>query len=746
VKEAAAPRSAAAAAAPPAAAIEEARREPRIARELAALALAGLAAFTALSLASEILGYHPNLCGPLGETLAGGLTAAFGYESILMIALAFGLARGVWRASGLARLAHQLPGAAIVILALSAGAGLMQGIGPQAGGAVGFQIAHVLLAYLNVGGGYLAVILALIGGLALMLKRAPTELMHDLFSSMPIATRGGGAGEPGQFVLSADAEFAFGDGGAASAASAPAGGVAKEAARKIEFKRPITLEKSARLKPQPKSRNGYKLPTVVLLDSPPVYHTQVDEALLERSARTLEQKLADFGVDGRVVEVQPGPVVTMFKFEPGSGIKVSQIVNLADDLSMALRAAAVRIQAPVPGEAVVGIEVPNRKRELVYLREILEAEEFQSTQSHLTIALGKDIAGRPMAADLARMPHLLIAGATGTGKSVSIHTMLASILFNATADDVRFILIDPKMLELSVYEHIPHLLVPVVVDPGKAAAALLWATQEMENRYRMMRDLGVRNIDGYNKLLSSKERVVELRPSQSIDENGAPGDESKPAEHHRLPKIVIVIDELADLLLSEGKTVERDITRLAQKARAAGIHLILATQRPSVDVITGLIKANLPARISFQVTSRVDSRTILDSVGAERLLGAGDMLFMPPGSAKLVRLHGPFVSEAEVRKVTDFLRDQGAPDYRMEILETKVPGDELDDLDGARDELYDEAVKIVLETGQASISGIQRRLRIGYNRAARMVEQMEREGLVAPADGARPREVRGLRG
>jgi S-DNA-T family DNA segregation ATPase FtsK/SpoIIIE len=452
----------------------------------------------------------------------------------------------------------------------------------------------------------------------------------------------------------------------------------------------------------------------------------------------------------------------MYKFEPASGIKVSQIVNLADDLSMALKALAVRIQAPVPGEAVVGIEVPNRRREKVFLREILEAEEFQTTQSLLTIALGKDISGQPQAADLARMPHLLIAGATGTGKSVSIHTMIAAILFNATADDVRFILLDPKMLELSVYEQIPHLLVPVVVDPDKAAAALLWATQEMENRYRMMRDMGVRNIDGYNQALANRGKVVELKPR--LAERSEPKNEQmisrinstqgeaetsveKPVEHHKLPKIVIVIDELADLLLHEGKTVERDITRLAQKARAAGIHLILATQRPSVDVLTGLIKANLPARISFQVTSRVDSRTILDSIGAERLLGDGDMLFMPPGTAKLRRLHGPFVSENEIRKVTDFLRAQGAPDYDLAILETKPRG-QSDDDDGGdefRDDLYEEAVRIVIETNQASISAIQRRLRIGYNRAARMVERMEREGLVEPADGAKPRAVRGAR-
>jgi DNA segregation ATPase FtsK/SpoIIIE, S-DNA-T family len=490
--------------------------------------------------------------------------------------------------------------------------------------------------------------------------------------------------------------------------------------------------------------SNYKLPPLDLLDNPPLAHATFDDAALQQSARLLEQKLRGFGVQGQVVEVQPGPVVSMYKVEPGEGVKVSQIVNLADDLSLALRAASVRILAPVPGEAVVGIEVPNRSREKVYLREILEAEDFNSSGSRLAIALGKDIAGRPVSADLAAMPHLLIAGATGTGKSVSIHTMVASILFKATADDVRFILIDPKMLELSVYERIPHLLVPVVVDPEKAAAALLWATGEMESRYRLMRELGVRNIDGYNRTIGQSGELLELRRGTRAENSGDDSEWVDTSIKHRwLPKIVIVIDELADLLLSEGKSVERDITRLAQKARAAGIHLILATQRPSVDVITGLIKANLPARISLQVTSRVDSRTILDSIGAERLLGAGDMLFMPPGTAKLRRLHGPFVSETEIRRVCDFLRDQGAPEYQMEILETNSPGEENGSQCGDQpDELYDAALQIVLETGQASISMIQRRLRIGYNRSARMVEQMEREGIVMPADGARPREVR----
>ena len=487
-------------------------------------------------------------------------------------------------------------------------------------------------------------------------------------------------------------------------------------------------------------KGAYELPRFELLDNPPLEKSKADEVALEHSARVLEQKLAGFGVPAQVIAMQPGPVVTMYKLEPGEGVKISQIVNLADDLALALRAPAVRILAPIPGEAAVGIEIPNGKREPVYLRELLTAEEFKTATSLLTIALGKDIAGRPVWADLAAMPHLLIAGATGTGKSVLIHAMLASILFKATADDVRFILIDPKMLELSVYEGIPHLLVPVVMEVEKAAAALVWAMGEVEARFRLLRELGVRNIDSYNQLIQSRQLVRCATLAESV---GNSEQECDTPKHRRLPKIVIVIDELADLLLSHGKRVERDITRLAQQARAAGIHLIFATQRPSVDVVTGLLKANLPARISFQVSSRVDSRTILDAIGAERLLGAGDMLFMPPGSAKFSRLHGPFVSETELRKLCDFLRAQGAPDYQMEILETSATdAEDRSHSADQRDQLYDEALRIVLETGQASVSMIQRRLRIGYNRSARIVEQMEREGIVTAADGARPRELR----
>ncbi|MGA9741388.1 DNA translocase FtsK [Candidatus Binatus sp.] len=713
----------------------------RIARELSALALLAFAAFGTVSLVSVDLGRSPNLGGPVGAAIAATLGGRLGYQSYTAMVLVAWLAQRVWTGAGIVTIAREIGGGVVLILALAAAGALWDLHDAKMGGEIGADIATILSDSLNLAGGLIAVALGFICGLALMLKRAPTELLAGLANKIrprreEFELAGGHARIP--FSLGVGDEI-------------EPDGVGDRPAplkvRLLDIRDATAREKRDRAAAsKPRQKGAFKLPPQSLLDLPPAEHAQVDESQLERSARVLEQKLADFGVEGRVVEVQPGPVVTMYKFEPGSGIKVSQVVNLADDLSMALRAAAVRIQAPVPGEAVVGIEVPNRRRERIFLREILEAEEFLAAQSQLTIALGKDIAGRPVAADLARMPHLLIAGATGTGKSVSLHTMIASILFNATADDVRLILVDPKMLELSVYENIPHLLVPVVVDPQKAASALLWATQEMESRYIRMRELGVRNIDGYNHALASGASIAQLKMAgQSVPASDDPNQPAVGAiEHRKLPKIVIVIDELADLLLGEGKTVERDITRLAQKARAAGIHLILATQRPSVDVITGLIKANLPARISLQVASRVDSRTILDSIGAERLLGAGDMLFMPPGSVKLRRLHGPFVGEHEIRRLADFLREQGAPEYRMEILDTKAPGEEEGAGFGAdmQDEMYDEAVRIVMESNQASISMIQRRLRIGYNRAARMVEQMEREGIVMPADGAKPREVR----
>ena len=501
----------------------------------------------------------------------------------------------------------------------------------------------------------------------------------------------------------------------------------------------------------PELTDGYTLPSLAFLDSPPDEKVTVDKETLEANSLVLQRKLQDFGIQGEVLAVRPGPVITVYEFRPAPGVMVRRITGVADDLAMALSAVSIRILAPIPGESVVGIEVPNARRETVFLREVLEAPVYADSDSSLTLALGKDIAGAPFAADLARMPHLLVAGATGTGKSVSLNSMILSILYKATADDVRFIMIDPKMLELTPYEGLPHLLTPVVTDPKEARAALLWAVQEMDRRYRLMRDKGARNIDNYNRIMEREPPPVEDADGAGRDGGDAPWDEeavggrldgSEELEHGRLPRVVVLIDELADLMMSVGRDIEEYITRLAQKARAAGIHMVLATQRPSVDVITGLIKANFPARVSFQVTSRVDSRTILDSMGAEQLLGNGDLLFLPPGTARLLRLHGPFVSNEEIRKVTEFIKQQGRPQYRPEILEAGGEGSgESGGPDDEYDEMYDQAVAVVTETRQASISMVQRRLRVGYNRAARMIEKMERDGVVGPADGARPREV-----
>ena len=471
------------------------------------------------------------------------------------------------------------------------------------------------------------------------------------------------------------------------------------------------------------------------------------------NAKILESKLKDFNVDGEVVEVKPGPVVTMYEFSPAPGVKVNKIAGLSDDLSMALRALSIRIVAPIPGRGVVGIEIPNKERETVYLKEIFESEEFQKTGGKLPMALGKNIFGRTVVSDLAKMPHLLVAGSTGSGKSVSINTMILSLLYRATPEEVRIIMVDPKMLELSIYEGIPHLLLPVVTNPKKAALALNWAVREMERRYKLMSDKGVRNIDGYNKKITKEEKdKAELKAQEKLivetvetEEEELPPvtiAEGEVLEHGHLPYIVVIVDELADLMMVAGREIEESIARLAQMARAAGIHLILATQRPSVDVITGLIKANFPTRISFKVFSRIDSRTILDQMGAETLLGMGDMLFLPPGTGAVQRVHGAFVSELEVQRVVDFLKKQGTPEYDKSILAAPPASDNGGDGEEEYDEKWDEALALIAETRQASISMLQRRLRLGYNRAARMIEKMEQEGIVGPSDGtSRPREV-----
>ncbi|MGD9019806.1 MAG: DNA translocase FtsK 4TM domain-containing protein [Desulfuromonadales bacterium] len=497
----------------------------------------------------------------------------------------------------------------------------------------------------------------------------------------------------------------------------------------------------------------YHPPSLNLLDHDGEAAKPVDKDTLMMNARLLEKKLLDFNVEGDVSEVKPGPVVTMYEFAPAPGVKVNKIAGLSDDLSMALKALSIRIVAPIPGRGVVGIEIPNRDREMVYLKEIFATNEFQKTGGRLPIALGKDIFGHTVVTDLAKMPHLLVAGSTGTGKSVSINAMILSLLYRADPRDVRLILVDPKMLELSMYEGIPHLLLPVVTNPKKAALALNWAVREMERRYKLMADKGVRNIEGYNRKLAKEEkdkhsqRKLEPDNDAVIDmmEEDLPEIElieGEELEHGHLPYVVVVVDELADLMMVAGRDIEEAIARLAQMARAAGIHLILATQRPSVDVITGLIKANFPTRISFKVFSRTDSRTILDQMGAEALLGNGDMLFLPPGTGAVQRVHGAFVSEIEVQRVVDFLKKQGQPDYDKTILETPPPAEGSGNGEEDYDEKWDEALAIIADTKQASISMLQRRLRLGYNRAARMIEKMEAEGIVGPSDGtSRPREV-----
>jgi S-DNA-T family DNA segregation ATPase FtsK/SpoIIIE len=539
--------------------------------------------------------------------------------------------------------------------------------------------------------------------------------------------------------------------------------------------------------------SGYRLPDVSLLNFDDPGHGELDrQAMLDLAAR-LERTLADYGVKGRVAEIHPGPVVTMYEFVPQAGTKLSKITALSSDLAMALEALRVRIVAPIPGKAAVGIEVPNRTRETVFLKEIVGDEGFGVSRSKLTLALGKDIAGRPVSMDLAKMPHLLVAGTTGSGKSVSVNGMICSLLFKASPDEVKLIMIDPKMLELSIYEGIPHLLLPVVTDPKKANLALRWAVDEMERRYDLISKAGVRDLASYNKkiealnpsakaarsvgeepgdtagdtlkvALEAGEDAGEAELEAAAEAALAAGEGSVAAEMldelsarravvqarresasqepppRKLPYIVIVIDEFADLMMVASKEVETSVARIAQKARAAGIHLLIATQRPSVDVITGLIKANFPSRIAFQVASKIDARTILDQQGAENLLGMGDMLFMDRGTA-LQRVHGALVTDVEIHRLVEFLKSQGKPVYDLDILRPRAEEGEEGEEDDLADEMYDQAVALVAETRQASISMIQRRLRIGYNRAARMVERMERESIVGPADGAKPREV-----
>ncbi len=515
----------------------------------------------------------------------------------------------------------------------------------------------------------------------------------------------------------------------------PAGGPLPEAnpGRSIR----VTKRADAEIAPMIHHQNScsvesdYRLPPADLLDVPEISKRYVDEKLLETNAAILEQKLADLGIRGQVVEIHPGPVITMYEITLAPGIPLRRVLNTADDLAMALKSGSTRVVAPIPGKDTVGIEVPNLYREIVYFREIIESSVFKSSSSPLKMALGKCIDGEPFASSLARMPHLLIAGATGTGKSVGLNSLICSWLMSYSPDEVKFIMVDPKKLELSYYQDIPHLIYPVVTDPDKVPKVLSWAIREMERRYDLLSKAGAKNIEGYNQQIQAGAITA--------------SEEEEPPQ--KLPYLIIIVDELAELMMVAAKDIEISIARLAQMARAAGIHLILATQRPSVDVITGIIKANFPARISFQVSAKPDSRTIIDTVGAENLLGMGDMLFLPPGTSKLLRLHGAFVSENEIRRIADFTKAQRSPVYLSEIsnIVNGSDGGVSAGVDSIDDEKYDEAVALVTRVGHASISLIQRHMRIGYNRAARIIETMEAQNLIGPSDGtSRPREVLAL--
>ena len=670
-----------------------------------------------------------NFIGIIGAYLSDVLLRLFGITSYLLPLFLFGF--GMFLALGKQAIHPHLKkiGGIILFFSLAAFFGLQGetlrffGEDIPSGGMLGGLISQLLLSGFSATGSYIITLTAIVVSFMLL---TPFSLIKA-FAWFRLAV--------GRMMEHLDLLITINEGRREKAREAKLRPVLpKEPPKIVDTQKPLTPLQPKIMKPEkpPKpvqatfefmgnkegsnEKGAYKLPSPDLLDPIPPITKKVSKEDMLAQSELLHHKLQDFGIEGRITQVYPGPVVTMFEFEPAPGVKVSKITNLADDLALAMKAGSVRIVAPLPGKAAVGIEVPNNTRETVYFRQILETPEYQSNKSKLKIPIGKDIFGASVIGAIDKMPHLLVAGATGSGKSVAINSIILAILFNAKPSEVKLAMVDPKMLELSVYEGIPHLLSPVVTQPKKAAETLRAIVAEMERRYRTLAEKGNKNIDSYNKAVPEAER---------------------------LPYIVVIIDELADLMMTVAREVEDSIMRLAQMARAAGIHLIVATQRPSVDVITGLIKANLPSRISFQVSSKTDSRTILDANGAENLLGMGDMLFQPPSSSHIIRAHGCFVSEAEIHRVVDFVRKQGKPNYELlqqrakEIVEAKVAEVE----DSERDEHYQRAVELVQLNGQASTSFIQRRLRVGYNRAARMIEMMQEDGIVGPADGAKARQV-----
>ncbi len=692
-----------------------------------------------LLIGASLVFYHTgatNRVGIVGNNISWILFVTIGYTAYVFPLLFLFIAYRLLLKNGF-RFRLALPASLILFVSSLSGMLSTSGVEGRSGGIVGDLVERHLGLYLGTAGSMIV-----LGAVFLISLRVGTglslvQLGERTFSLVLLVLRS--AYRSGAFLAGKAAERrrAGKEAKAASAEERPAMEKRPRSGPTIVTAAPPKPKREK--EPEPVQEKfefaspgeSFTLPPLSFLDTTSGRNESVDRETILTNSKILEKKLRDFDVHGNVVEVRPGPVVTTYEFEPAPGIKVGKITNLTDDLALAMRAASIRIMAPVPGKAVVGIEIPNQVRERILLGEIIGCPAYRESESLLTLALGKDSSGVPFVADLAKMPHLLVAGATGAGKSVSVNAMILSILYKATPDDARFLMIDPKMLELSVYEGIPHLLTPVVTSPKRAAVMLKGIVNEMERRYRLMAEKGARSIERYNAIL---EKEAKKRK-----------DEGEEDGHRRLPYIVVVIDELADLMMSSGKDVEDSLVRLSQMARAAGIHLIVATQRPSVDVITGLIKTNFPARISFQVPSRTDSRTILDSTGAEALLGDGDMLFLPPGTSKLKRVHGVYVSEAEIKKVTDFLKKQSSPPHskKEEIISPRTVKkmEEEEELGEEFLKRYKEAVEMAMGLEMISTSYIQRRFRIGYNTAARIIEKMEEEGIVGPSQGSRPREV-----
>ena len=703
----------------------EKKHSPGFRQEIFAVLGLFIAAFVLISLISAQISPANNWCGEVGRLVSQILLGFIGWGAYLLVGLmawiSFLFFNPRMSFERLPQVTLGISGAIISCCALLSSLSLRSEDLLESGGFLGKTVFTLIHSLLGSTGTVLILVLVLIVSLMLSTQFSPYQLMGLIWRSLKGLVKGifGMLGFAAQKVKNRPKKTPR----EKKERPAPLFKTEVEPEKSEPVVQPVVKEFPKPEEPEdeeksfhaaPLARGNWKLPPLSLLARNKQVTEKIDKNVYLKISKQLEQKLKNFGVSGKVVGISPGPVVTTYEYSPAPGIKINKIVGLADDLALGLKAQSVRVIGSVPGKSALGIEIPNEVRQVVYIRELLGSERFKNNRAKLAIVLGLDVVGTPTIADLSRMPHLLMAGATGAGKSVAINSIIASILFNATPEDVRFLMIDPKRIELSGYEGIPHLLHPVVVEPKLASRALLWAVREMERRYRMLEEARVKSFDSYNEVAEEK-----------------------------LPYIVIIVDELADLMMVASKDVEGAIARLAQMARAAGIHLILATQRPSVDVLTGLIKANFPTRISFKVSSKVDSRTIIDGSGAEHLLGMGDMLYMPPGTSTIKRVHGAYISEQETTEVVAFLKKQGGAVYDDSVLEQVEEEGQLAGEGGEDDydDRYDEAVAFVCDAGQASISMIQRRLRIGYNRAARIIEMMEKEGIVGPADGAKPREV-----